>query len=197
VKIFDRVLDGHDMRRAGGVDLVDQGGERRALAAASRSRDEHEPAFLGRDLFQHLWQQQIVNGCHAHRDDTENHPDRAALLESVAPEAAEARHAVCEVDLVVVSKLVAVTGGKDRRCHGDDVFVLETAILGCGNQSPADPHHRVRPDLDMKVRGAALNGNLQQIVDVHATGWPNRAGRGAPTRSGLLPQLIGSSRPRK
>ena len=143
------------------VDLVDERRERRALAATRCARDEDETALFRRDLFEDFRQQQVLDRGHAHRDDAEDHPDRAALLERITAEAAEARDAVREVDLVVVSKLVAVPGGEHGRRHGDDILVLEPALFGCGNQGPADPHHGVSPDLDVEVRGAPLNGNLE------------------------------------
>ena len=42
------------------------------------------------------------------RDDAQHHADRAALLEHVAAEAAEAGHAVGEVDLLRVLELLAL-----------------------------------------------------------------------------------------
>ena len=61
MQVLDRVLDGHDVRGAGRVDLVDHRRERRALAAAGRARDQHEAALLGGNLLQHLRQRQIVD----------------------------------------------------------------------------------------------------------------------------------------
>ena len=43
-----------------------------------------------------------------HRDDAEDQADRAALLEDVAAEAAEAGHAVGEVDFLRVLELLAL-----------------------------------------------------------------------------------------
>ena len=46
MQVLDRVLDRHDVRRSGRVDVIDQRGERRALAAAGRSGHQDEAAFL-------------------------------------------------------------------------------------------------------------------------------------------------------
>ena len=48
VQVFDRVLDGDDVRGAVGVDVVDHRRERRGLAAAGRAGDEHEAALFVR-----------------------------------------------------------------------------------------------------------------------------------------------------
>ena len=53
VQVLDRVLDRHDVRRAGRVDVVDHRGERGALAAAGGAGDEHQAALFLRDLLQH------------------------------------------------------------------------------------------------------------------------------------------------
>ena len=48
VQELDRILDRHHVRRARLVDVIDHRRERRALAAAGRAGDQHEPAlFLG------------------------------------------------------------------------------------------------------------------------------------------------------
>jgi hypothetical protein len=44
VQVLDRVLDGDDVEALLGVDLVDDGRERRRLARARRPGHEHEPA---------------------------------------------------------------------------------------------------------------------------------------------------------
>ena len=94
---LDRILDGHHVRGPCPVDVVDQRGERRALAAARRAGDEDEPALLGGDLLQDGGQPELVDGADLHGDDAEDQADGAALLEDIAAEPAEAGHAVGEV----------------------------------------------------------------------------------------------------
>ena len=50
-----------------------------------------------------------------HRDDAEHQADRAALLEDVAAEAAEAGHGVGEVDLLRLLELLPLRRGHDGR----------------------------------------------------------------------------------
>ena len=50
VEILNRILDGDDVLRPLFVDLVEHGRERRGLAAARRSSDEHEAARLFANL---------------------------------------------------------------------------------------------------------------------------------------------------
>ena len=51
------------------------------------------------------------------RDDAQDEADRAALLEDVAAEAAEARDAVGEVDVLVLLELLALVGAEERVGH--------------------------------------------------------------------------------
>ena len=48
---FDRIFQRDDMHRLRFVDLIEQRGERRRLAAAGRAGDEDKPGFFLRDLF--------------------------------------------------------------------------------------------------------------------------------------------------
>jgi hypothetical protein len=68
---------------------------------------------------------------------------------------------------VIVLELVAMTGGQDRRGHGDEIFVFEPPLFRSGNKGASNPHHRVGPDFQVQVRSAVLDGNLQEVVDVH------------------------------
>jgi hypothetical protein len=124
-------------------------------------------AVLGGDPLEGAGQQQVVDGRHLHRDDAEDHAERAALLEGVAAEAAEPGDAVGQVDLVMVLELLAVRGGQDRRGDGQQVLMVEPAVLGGGRKAAADPHHRVAPDLQVQIRGASVDGDPQQVIDMH------------------------------
>jgi hypothetical protein len=108
VQELDRILDRHDMGRARPVDVIDHSGERRALAAARRSRDQHEPALLVGDLLQHGGQAQFLDRRDLHRDDAQHEADGASLLEDVAPETAEPGHAVRKVDFLPLLELLSL-----------------------------------------------------------------------------------------
>jgi hypothetical protein len=45
--------------------------------------------------------------------------------------------------------------------------MVELLLLRGGRQNPADAHHRKGADLDVEVGRAVVDGNLQEIVDVH------------------------------
>ena len=112
-------------------------------------------------------QAELVDRADLHRDDAQDEPDRAALLEDVAAEAAEARHAVGEVDFLRFLELLALRRRHDRGAHRDDVLVVEPLLLGRRHQRAADAHHREAADLEVQVRGAVFDRDLQEIVDVH------------------------------
>ena len=130
VEELDRILDGHHVRRPCPIDVVDERGQRGALAAAGRAGDEDEPALLGGDLLQNERQPELVDGPDLHRDDAEDQADGAALLEDVAAEPAEAGHAVGEVHFLRFLEALTLRGGHDRRAHRDDVLVIQPLFLG-------------------------------------------------------------------
>ena len=108
------------------VDVVDERGERGALAAARGAGDQHESALLVGDLLEDLAAGRARRSSRMlHRNDAQHHADRAALLEDVAAEAAEAGHAVGEVDFLRFLELLPLRGGHDGGAHGDDVLVVE------------------------------------------------------------------------
>ena len=94
-----------DARR---VDVVDHRRERGALAAAGRAGDEDQAALFLRDPLQDRRQPELVDRLDPRRDDAQHEADGAALLEDVAAEAPEARHAVGEVDLLGRAELLAL-----------------------------------------------------------------------------------------
>ena len=134
MEVLDRILDRHDVRRARRVDVVDHRGERRALAAAGRAGDEDQPALLLGDLLEDGRQAEVVDRPDAERDDAQDDADRAALLEDVAAEAAEAGHAVGEVDLLGLAELLDVLGAHDRARHRLGVVAVEPLLLGRDDQ---------------------------------------------------------------
>src|SRR5205823_8321961 len=79
------------------VDLVNHGRERRRLAGAGGTRDEHETAWTVGEVRQHLWQSKLVKPLDLLRDHAVDRRDRAALVEHVAAEARDAADAEREV----------------------------------------------------------------------------------------------------
>ncbi len=76
--------------------------------------------------------------------------------------------AVGQVDFLRVLELLALRGGHDRRGHLDEVLVIELLLVGDRREVPVDAGHRVAADLEVQVGGALFDGELQQVVDVHA-----------------------------
>ncbi len=183
VQVFDRVLDGDDVRRSRVVDVVDHGREGGALAAARGAGHEHEAALLLRDLLEDGRQVQLVDRLHLEGDD-EHGADGAALLEDVAAEPAEARHAVGEVDLLRVLEPLALGGRHDGGRHLHEVLVVQLLVIGDANEPPMDAGHGIGPDLQVKVRRSALDGQLQEIVDMHDSAMMKEKGAG---RKGAIP----------
>ena len=152
-----------------GVDVVDHRRQRRRLAAAGRAGDEHEAALFVGDLLQHRRQPELVEVHHLDRNDAEHDADGAALLEHVAAEAAEAGHAVGEVDFLRVLELLPLRRRHDRRGHLDQVFVVEQLLVVHGGQVAVDAGHGVAADLQVQVGRALFDGRFQQVIDVHGS----------------------------
>src|SRR5207245_1572770 len=55
----------------------------------------------------------------------------------------------------------------DGGAHGDDVVVVELLFFVHRHERAADAHHREGADLQVQVRRPALDGDLEQIVNVH------------------------------
>ena len=149
------------------VDVVDHRRQRRRLAAAGGAGDQDQAALLLGDAAQDRRQVELLEAAHALRDDAQDDADGAALLEDVAAEAAQAGHAVGQVELLGVLEPLALVGGHDRRRHVDQGFVVEPDVLGQRPQLAVDADDRVVADLEVDVRGAVLDRRLEQLVDVH------------------------------
>ena len=93
MQVLDRVLDGHDVRRAGLVRDVEQAGERRRLARAGRSGHQDEPARQVREALDVRGQAELGQAADVVRDGSQHRADRAALHEDVHAEAADVRDA--------------------------------------------------------------------------------------------------------
>jgi hypothetical protein len=103
---LDRVLDRDDVDALVGVHVVDHRRQRGRLPRPGHAGDEHQPARLQRDLFQHRRQVQLANLLDFVRDRAERERHRAALLVHVGAEPAHARHADREVRLLVLGELL-------------------------------------------------------------------------------------------
>jgi hypothetical protein len=167
VEILDRILDRHDVRRACRVDLVDHRRQRRRLPAARRACDEHEPAFLHRNLLQDGGEPQLVDVADAERDDTEDQSDGSALLEYIAAEAAQSGDAVRKIHFLSLAEALEMLGLEDDAGHLLRVSALETFFLGRDDQRPVDPHHRIAADFQVQIGRTARDSGLEEIVDVH------------------------------
>ena len=82
------------------VDPVDHRRQRGALAGAGRADDEHEAVRLVEQVGARPRRAELLERADAEGDDAQRERERAALLEGVGAEAADAGEAEREVDLV-------------------------------------------------------------------------------------------------
>ena len=101
VDVLDRILDGEDVIVALGVDLVDHRGERRRLAAAGRTGDQHQAARPLGERGEHRREPEVAERADLLGNQSVDRADRAALVEHVAAEArADRLDAEREVELL-------------------------------------------------------------------------------------------------
>jgi hypothetical protein len=177
---LDRILDRHDVAGLGRVDVVDHRGERRRLPGAGRPGDEDEPALLARQLLEHLRQHELLDRLDLERDDAEHGADRAALLEDVHAEPAEAGHAVGEVHLVRLLELLPLELVHDGERHPRDLLRREAAGVLQRNEGPVHAEHGGQAGLEVDVARAGAEGDLQDLVQLHTATSVTPAARRSP-----------------
>src|SRR3954470_14480764 len=99
---LDRIFDRDDVIRSRPVDVVDHRGERRRLAGAGRTGDEHE-TFLQRTEIQDGWRELELLRRHDARWHLAKHRAHAASVEKhIRAETAEPFHLVGEIRIVTL-----------------------------------------------------------------------------------------------
>ena len=167
VQVLDRVLDRHDVLRAGLVDVVDHRGQRGGLARAGGAGEQHDPALLLGQPPDHRWEIELVHGADRERDRPADQRDRPALAEGVDAEARQALDRVREVDLPVLFELLQQPGLADHVLHRA-LGVLGREGLGAldGQELAVHAHHRRSRDLHVQVRPLRLDHPMEGFVDV-------------------------------
>src|SRR5215831_1575589 len=104
MKKLNRIFDRHYMAGSGPVYVVNHRGQRRGLARPGRSGYQDQSASFIGDLFDDRRQAELLNGPDGSWNDAEHNADGAALLEHIAPEAAQSGNAVGDVYLSVLAE---------------------------------------------------------------------------------------------
>ena len=91
VQELDRIFDRDDVVRRVLVAIVDHRRERGRLARAGGTDHEDHAALHHHQVFENVWQTQIVETRHIRGDIAQHHRGIAALVKDVHPEAAETR----------------------------------------------------------------------------------------------------------
>jgi hypothetical protein len=110
---LDRVFDGDDVLFVGGVDAVDDGGQRRRLARAGRPGDQDQPLLQVGQGLDRLREVQVLDGDDLFRNDAEDRAAAVLLEQEVGAEAGDARQAVGEVEVAARLVLLPVRRGRD------------------------------------------------------------------------------------
>ena len=127
--------------------------------------EEDEAARLRRELVERGRQAEVLDRLDLGRDHAEGRSERLALVVGADAEAAEAAHAVREVELPVELETLLLLGGRDavdqlpRRLGIEHRCVLERLDV------TVHARDRLRAGGDVQVGGAGLHGALEKNVD--------------------------------
>ena len=125
-----------------------------------------ESALLHRDRLDHLGQVELLDRLDAERDHAEDDADRAALLEGIDAEAAEAGDAVGEVALAGVVELLLLARAHDPVGHLLHLLGRQALAVLQRHQRAVHAEHRGQARLQMDVRRAALERDLEDLVQL-------------------------------
>ena len=92
----------------------------------------------------------------------------AGCLLRESPSSARGSPAIGEVDLASLLEALLLERIHDREGHLLDVLGHQPLAVLERNQRPVDPEHRGQPRLEMDVRSAALERDLEDLVELHA-----------------------------
>ena len=165
MEVLDRVLDGEDVHALLAVDLVDDRRERRALAGAGRSRDEHETVRLVRDVGDDRREAELVVREDLEGDGPDGGGDGSALEVDVPAKTRQVLHAEGEIELAVLLERDLLFLGHDRVAEVLRVDRGERRQLQ-RNDLTIDPQERRRSCGNVHVAGAFLHHRLEELVEV-------------------------------
>jgi hypothetical protein len=179
------------------VDLVDHRGERRRLARAGGTGDEHQTARLLRELGDHRRQVEVGERLDVERDLAHHDRDATALLEAVAAEAREVLDAEREVELVLHLEALLLVLGEHRVRELQRVLRLEDHLLPGRLDVPVDAELGAVARGDVQVGRAALDHLLEEDAEVDLGGGSGGGGgHSVTTEDGGRRTVTRSSRER-
>jgi len=191
VEVLDGILDGHHVVVLLGVDQIDHRRQRRGLARARRSRDEHQPLVQGAQVEDRVREPQLLRREDLLGDHPEHRPGSAVVLEEVGAEPCEAWQGVAEVGVGHLLELGPVALRRDLAEHLLHLDRIEDRRLLDGDHLPVEAQHRAPPARHVEVGRTDLLHPLEEGVDP-GHGAPRqvramaRSTRPAPLLKGLL-----------
>src|SRR5262249_26362560 len=148
---LNRIFDGHYVAGSGPVYVVNHRGQRRGFSRAGGSGHEDQAASFIGDFFDDRWQTKLLNGSDRRRNDAKHNANGAALLEHIAPEAAQARNAVGDVYLGVLTESLLLPVVHDRECHRDGILGRQPLGLDHRLELAANSYEWEAARFDMQV----------------------------------------------
>ena len=142
---FNGVLDGDDVAREVGVNVVDHRGERGRFAGAGGAGDDDEALVEVAEFFQRFGELERVEGKNFCRDLAEDGGLAPVIVKVIAAETGEAGDLVGEIEVLAVEEIGPAFGGTDffeqglhGRCVDDRVCEWDEGSRGAGFGREAD-----------------------------------------------------------
>ena len=161
---LDRILDGDDVILPVLVRMVHDRRQRRGLAAAGRSGDQHEPLVEHRRLFQDRRQTEVVRGQDLRGDLPEHRADAIPLLEEIGAEARDAGDLVSEVDVAGLFEDLDLVLRRDLVEHRAQIVIFQRIVLD-PFELAVQAHDRLLTGHQMEIRRALVEHELEERVD--------------------------------
>jgi hypothetical protein len=163
VKIFDRILNGNDVRASFVIDLVNHCGQRRRLSCSCRTRYQDQPFWFLNQFPGNGGDPQFREAHDIERDGTKGPGHCTPLHVNIAPESAQSFNAKRKIELIIFLELVTLGVGQDAVTESLCVGGREHRRVKI-SQFSIDPKLRGRSGGDVQIGCLLLNDGLQQFL---------------------------------
>ena len=177
VHVLDGVFDRDDVLPAGGVDHLEERGERGAFSVAGGAGHQEEPSAMRGNFFERRRQSEFVESADAHRDETERQPHSAGFEVGVAAEtgvfSVRRPEREAEVVLAAFSEFLHLLGSEQVVQRALHILYRERWEIGEGAKFSVHAKTWRKPFAYVKVACSAYRYFGQKVVYPHEASSPS------------------------
>ena len=163
---LNRVFDREDVAEFGFVQKVDHGRQRGGLARAGRAGDQHQAAWLEREVGKNLGGVELFQRQNFAGNGSEHGAWTALVVERIDPETRQPINLEREVNLQEFFKELALPVAHDVVHHGMDLFAVQWFHVDAPHVA-VHTNHRRQTGGKVQVRRLVFDAECQQLGDVH------------------------------